>query len=620
MQQVVIGTAGHIDHGKTSLVKALTGTNTDTLAQERKRGITIDLGFAYLNKNITIVDVPGHQKFIRNMVAGASTIHIGILVIAADDGIMPQTIEHLHILNSLSINNGITVITKIDLVDDEWTDLVISEVEELETNTIFKDGPILKVDSLSNKGIGVLKQTIISLANTIKINQRSKYFKMHVDRVFSKKGYGPVVTGTIKSGRITSGDKIEILPDRLIAQIRGIQTHGGNVQEAKSGDRAALNLTKVDIKILNRGTMISSPGLVLVTNKLLANLSMSPFTSWSLKNNQRVRVHIGTTEILARIRFYGKKLEKNQEANVVFFFERTIGVTINDLFVVRSYSPMDTIASGIVLDIDFINNKEFIDKCPKETLERLRFMISNFAHHPKTLEQWSKKYFISDNEMKDNLKLLDAKITLDEGIVYFDKDLLHWGEKILSYIKEKCSIDSFYNYVEVNNIIHSFHISDIWAKLILNNLVNSNDILLESGKIILVDQSFKISNKIKLEMKNITELIKNADSEILSIKEIISLSKMNPKKVKELIFLLKDQGKIIQVNDNLIINDDAFNKLLISVRKYFKKYSKLSVSEFKNLSNLTRKNAIPILEYFDNSNITQRVENYRKAGELLFGK
>ena len=233
MQQVVIGTAGHIDHGKTSLVKALTGTNTDTLAQERKRGISIDLGFAYLNKNITIVDVPGHQKFIRNMVAGASTVHIGLLVIAADDGIMPQTIEHLHILNSLSIKNGITVITKIDLVDDEWTDLVISEVEELETNTIFKDGPILKVDSLSKKGIDVLKETIISLANSIKINQRSKFFKMHVDRVFSKKGYGPVVTGTIKSGRITSGDKIEILPDRLIAQVRGIQTHGGNVQEAK---------------------------------------------------------------------------------------------------------------------------------------------------------------------------------------------------------------------------------------------------------------------------------------------------------------------------------------------------------------------------------------------------
>ena len=620
MQQVVIGTAGHIDHGKTSLVRALTGTNTDTLAQEKQRGITIDLGFAYLNKDITIVDVPGHQKFIRNMVAGASTVHIGLLVIAADDGIMPQTIEHLHILNSLSINNGITVITKIDLVDDEWVDLVISEVKELEINTVFKNGPILKVDSLSNKGISDLKQTIISLAKTIKIKQHSKYFKMHVDRVFSKKGYGPVVTGTIKSGRITSGDKIEILPDRSIAQIRGIQTHGGDIQEAKSGDRAALNLTKVDIKILNRGTMVSSPGLISVTDKLLANLAMSPFTSWSLKNNQRVRVHIGTAEILARVRFYGKKLEKNQTTNVIFFFERTLGVNINDLFVVRSYSPMDTIASGIVLDIDFLENKKYIDECPKDILERLRFMISNYAHHPKTIEQWSKKYFISYDEMNENLKLLDAKVTLDEELVYFNKDLDNWKKRMLSYIKEKSSVDSFHNYVEVNNIVQSLGVSNKWTKFILDKLVKSNDILLKDGKIFLVDQSFDISKKIKLDMKKITELIKNTDSEILSIKEIISLSKMNPKKVKELIFLLNDQGLIIQVNDNLIINNDAFNKLLISLRKYFKKNSKISVSEFKNLSNLTRKNAIPILEFFDNSNITQREGSYRKAGDILFGK
>ena len=246
MQQVVIGTAGHIDHGKTALVKALTGTNTDTLSQEIERGITIDLGFAYLNENITIVDVPGHQKFIRNMVAGASTIHIGLLVIAADDGIMPQTVEHLHILNSLSIDNGITVITKVDLVDEEWSDLVVSEVKEIEKNTIFEDGPIFKVDSLSKEGISNLKQTIVSLSNTIKFKQHSEYFKMHVDRVFSKKGYGPVVTGTVKSGRVAIGDKIEILPEKLIVKIRGIQTHGGNVQEVNNGDRAALNIILID--------------------------------------------------------------------------------------------------------------------------------------------------------------------------------------------------------------------------------------------------------------------------------------------------------------------------------------------------------------------------------------
>ena len=620
MQQVVIGTAGHIDHGKTALVKALTGTNTDTLVQEKQRGITIDLGFAYLNENITIVDVPGHQKFIRNMVAGASTVHIGLLVIAADDGIMPQTVEHLHILNSLSIDSGITVITKVDLVDDEWSDLIVSEVKEIETNTIFEDGPILKVDSLSDKGINNLKQTIISLAKTIKYKQGTEYFKMHVDRVFSKKGYGPVVTGTVKSGRIAIGNKIEILPEKLIAQVRGIQTHGGDVQEVKSGDRAALNLTKVDIKVLNRGTTISSPGLISITNKLLANLSMSPYTSWSLKNNQRVRIHIGTAEILARVKFYRKKLDKNETGNVIFVFERPVGITVNDLFVVRSYSPMDTIASGVVLDIDFLDNKEFIDKCPKDTFERLRFMISNFAHSPRTVDEWSKKYFISENEMNENLKLLDAKVTEDAGLVYFDNSLSYWKKQILSYIKEKCSDDSFHNYVEMNNIVQSLGISDRWGRFIIENLTKSNDILFESGKITLVNQSLNISKKIKLDLKNITDIIKNADPEAISIKKIISLSKMKPKKVKEIIYLLNSQGIIMQINDSLVMNDDAFNRLLTSIRKHFEKSKTLSITEFKNLSNLTRKNAIPILEFFDSSNITQRKGNNRKAGDALFVK
>ena len=401
MKQVVIGTAGHIDHGKTALVEALTGTNTDTLAQEKQRGITIDLGFAYLNENITIVDVPGHKKFIRNMVAGASTIHIGLLVIAADDGIMPQTIEHLHILNSLSVYKGITVITKIELADEDWIDLVVSEVKEIEKNTIFQDSPILKVDSISMEGVNDLKHTILSFVNTIKFEQKSEYFKMHVDRVFSKKGYGPVVTGTVKSGTLKVGDSVEILPEKLTANVRGIQTHGGSVQKVKNGDRAALNLTKVDIKLLNRGTTISNPGLIPVIDKLLANLSMSPYTSWFLENNQRVRINIGTAEILARVRIFGKKIMKNQNSNVIILFERPVGVTIDDQFVVRSYSPLDTIASGIVLETEFEENRMFIEKCPVDTLERLRYMISNFSHNPKTIEEWSKKYFISFNEMKE---------------------------------------------------------------------------------------------------------------------------------------------------------------------------------------------------------------------------
>ena len=260
MQQVVIGTAGHIDHGKTALVKALTGIDTDTLLQEKNRGITIDLGFAYLNEKITIVDVPGHQKFIRNMVAGASTIHLGILVVAADDGVMPQTLEHLHILDSLAIINGIIVITKIDTVDDEWIEMVIQDIEKIKKGTVLSSSKIIKVDSLSGKGINNLKENILSLANTVKLPVSSENFKLYVDRVFSKQGYGTIVTGTVKSGMISNGDVVELLPDKIQATIRGIQTHGGNTNSVSMGDRAALNLSKIELGVVRLSLIhISEP-------------------------------------------------------------------------------------------------------------------------------------------------------------------------------------------------------------------------------------------------------------------------------------------------------------------------------------------------------------------------
>ena len=619
MQQVVIGTAGHIDHGKTALVEALTGINTDTLAQEKQRGITIDLGFAHLDENITIVDVPGHQKFIRNMVAGASTIHIGLLVIAADDGIMPQTIEHLYILNSLSIIKGITVITKIDLVDDDWLDLIESEVKNIEENTLFQDSPILMIDSISGKGVDDLKEAINSAVKTLNLDNKSEYYKMHVDRVFSKKGYGTVVTGTVKSGTLKVGNSVEILPGRQIAQVRGIQTHGGSIQKVKIGDRAALNLTKVDKTILNRGTTLSDPGLMSVTDKLLAHLSMSPYTSWIINNNQRVRIHIGTAEIFARVNFFQKKIKNNQASNVIIHFERPVGVTIDDPFIVRSYSPMETIANGIVLETDSNHDRKFVEQCPLDKLERLRFMIGDLSHSPKTIEEWSRKYFIPVNEMTKRLQLIDAKVTKIDSLIYFNNDLDFWVKEIQSYIEKKCNDNSFHNYIELNNIVQSLGVSERWAKYVIQRLIDSNVIIYKTGKISLVKQSVKLNEKIKIDLKNIINIIDNADSNLITIKELIKISKINPQKIKEMIFLLNNQNEIIQLNENLIMNGKSFEKLLSCIRDHFMNYETLSISDFKKISNLTRKNAIPILEFFDSREYTKRQGSDRAVGEALFG-
>ena len=618
MHQVVIGTAGHIDHGKTALVEALTGTNTDILAQEKERGITIDIGFAYLNDNITLVDVPGHQKFIRNMVAGASTIHIGLLIVAADDGIMPQTIEHLQILNSLSIKTGITVITKIDLVDDDWIDLVISDVKQLKENTIFQNSPIFTVDSKSKKGIDELKNAIISLSESVRFEDKSEFFKMHIDRVFSKTGYGPVVTGTVKSGKLEVGQTVEILPENLKAKVRGIQTHGGNVQEVNKGYRAAINLAKVDISILNRGSTLVNPGLIAVTKKLLARVTMSAYTNWSLKNNQRVRLHIGTNEILARVKLYGKKIKKDESCNLIIFLERPVGATIDDLIIIRSYSPLETIAAGIILETDFESEKQYVENCPLDINERLRYSITNNSSKPNTVDYWSKKYFVPRDSIQDKLQVINAKVTLKSGLVYFEKDLEHWKKETLSFIRKKSQNDAFHSYVELNNLMKSLQLSENWAGYIIKELVKSNNIYLKSGRIFLAEQNIGFSKEIKNDLKKINDIIDNIDSNIISIKELILLSKMNPRKTKELVFLLIDNNSLLRINDEIIMSVNAFDEILSMIKTYFIDNKIMSISDFKNLTNLTRKNAIPILEYFDNRQFTIRNGSNRVAGETLY--
>tara|TARA_X000000368_G_scaffold104979_1_gene81256 strand:- start:3260 stop:5125 length:1866 start_codon:yes stop_codon:yes gene_type:complete len=617
MHQIVIGTAGHIDHGKTALVEALTGTNTDSLQQEKSRGITIDLGFAYLNDRITIVDVPGHQKFIRNMVAGASTIHLGLLVIAADDGIMPQTLEHLHILDSLSILNGIIVLTKTDIVDKEWIDLVRLDINELKEGSILSNSRIMEVDSLTGKGIPDLKKAIISLADSVKLESNSEYFRMYIDRVFNKKGYGSVVTGTVKSGSVSKGDKVEILPEKLIATVRGIQTHGGEVSNVKFGDRAALNLSKIDNNILVRGSSLSEPEKIIINNTIVINIKMSKNTSWKIKNNQRLRIHIGTVEVLGRIILFKKELNSNQSCNAILHLENKIGITMDELFLVRSYSPLETIASGIVLDFGTKVNKELIDKYPTDRTERLVFMIKIHSNKPLTIEEWSKKYFISEKEFKTILKSLSVGV-VEDGLVYLFEDLNYWKNEVLAFIKEKTNKKSFRNYVEMNNIAINLNLSNVWSHYIIKKLENDKVLKLENGKVKIVGQVNMIDKKLDEKINNIENIIKSSPKEIVSINELIKKSTLNPKQVKELIFFLNDNGKAKIINENIIISIMAFNSLIDSVEKHFKDSENMSVSNFKDLSGFSRKNAIPMLEYFDKNGFTIRNGVERMKGEYFF--
>ena len=350
MSQVVIGTAGHIDHGKTALVKALTGTNTDRLAEEQARGMTIDLGFAFLTENITIIDVPGHEKFIRNMVSGVSTIQIGLFVIAADDGVMPQTIEHLQILSLLQIPQGVIALTKTDIADEEWTDLVEDDIRQLCKGTFLENAPIIRTSIANDSGIEDLRKILLEQAEKVHDKIDRGFFRLQVDRSFIKTGFGSVVTGTVISGELNKGDEVQILPAEKTGRVRGLQSHGKTIDTVRLGDRAAVNIAGLDKKDLWRGAELVSAGWLKPTLQIIANISMIPKTKWLIKSKQRVRIHIGTQELLARVVLLKSPQKADESGNALIQFETPAVVAMDDRFVIRSYSPMDTIGGGIVLD------------------------------------------------------------------------------------------------------------------------------------------------------------------------------------------------------------------------------------------------------------------------------
>ena len=303
---------------------------------------------------------------------------------------------------------------------------------------------------------------------------------------------------------------------------------------------------------------------------------------------------------------------------MIIYLEKSVGATINDLIIIRSYSPLDTIASGIILETNFECEKQYVENFPLDINDRLRYSITKNSSKPCTVDYWSKKYFVRKETIEDQLKVINARVTPKDGLVYLEKDLEYWKKETLSFIRKKSKDDAFHNYVELSNLMQSLQFSEKWASYIIEELVKSNDVKLKSGRIFLAKESSEVSKEIKKDLKKINDIIDNIDSNIISIKELILLSKLNPKKTKDLVFLLIDNNSLLRINDDIIISVNAFNKILSLIRKYFIDNKTMSISDFKILSNLTRKNAIPILEYFDNNHFTIRDGSNRIPGETLY--
>ncbi|MEC9273738.1 MAG: selenocysteine-specific translation elongation factor [Candidatus Neomarinimicrobiota bacterium] len=618
MSHVVIGTAGHIDHGKTSLVKALTGTDTDRLIDEKKRGMTIDLGFAFLNDNITIIDMPGHEKFVRNMVAGVSNIHIVLLVVAVDDGIMPQTKEHLQILQILNISTCIIVLTKIDLIkDEEWVDLVELEVREMTRNT-FENIEIVRTSVQTNEGIDQLKNLLlnqIAFKNDIKKND---IFRLHVDRSFSMMGFGTVVTGTVLSGELNKGDKIFVLPDNISTNVRGIQRHGEEINTVRIGDRAAINLANIELNRVFRGSQLTSSSSTISVNQFIASITITNQVIKEIKHRQRVRIHLGTAEVFARIYLIGKKtLNHNVRTNVLVKMEKNLCVFQEDLFVIRSYSPITTLGGGIILTTLIIKNlpfKSWVPLLEREPIKRFNQLI-NYSI-PKLIEEWSSITQVHITDIFKWIKDLGLFIS-ENGFVYTEDKKKESIQNIIRILQSFHDDNPLRNGMVSEVLKQQSRIEEGWFLEILSMIEKEGLIKRLGSEYALTSHEIKISDEmINLYEKLEKKIIQNGFIPITT-KEISGKFELSEKKCLELLHVLKNQKKLVKVNIDLWMHTKNIDRLYLLNKNHFQSNNELDISSFKSYTGLTRKFAIPVLEFCDKQGWTSRMGNLRIKGENL---
>ncbi|SCJ20510.1 SelB translation factor [uncultured Clostridium sp.] len=624
MKNVIIGTAGHIDHGKTTLIKALTGRETDTLAEEKKRGISINLGFTYFdlpsNKRAGIVDVPGHEKFIKNMLAGASGLDMVLLVVAADEGVMPQTIEHMDILTFLNIKKGMIVLTKSDTVDEDFIELVKEDVREKVKGTFLEDAEIIEVDSISRRGMDELITKIDKMTDEIEDKNLNAPARLNIDRVFSIKGFGTVVTGTLIEGKINVDDDLVIYPKELKAKIRSIQVHGESVETAYAGQRTAINISNVKVEEVNRGDVLASEHSLEEAMMLDVRLSIVKHTDLGLKHWDRLRLYHGTREILCRaVPLEVEEINPGESGLVQLRLEESIVAKKGDKFVVRRYSPMETIGGGIVIDTNPKKHKRF-DKAiidglkvkEKGELSAIlkEYLKNNSRNYPNIKEIMSYSGESEENVKKALNKLLDEKSVVCVNNMYMHINqynlLKENTENELKTYHKKFRLRKGMLKEEVRSKIESKFKTrefDILLELFINDdivKVEDNIVSLKDFKVVLNEKQLKIKNEIEKTL-NLAGL-----NNIYTIEDITN----NKKEYEEVLESLIG-NTVCRLEDSYIMSTKVYNNAKDRLVKYLKENNEITLGDYRDLVNSSRKNCMIILEDFDRNRITKRIENKR---------
>lgn len=578
MKNIIIGTAGHIDHGKTTLVKFLTGKDTDTLPDEKRRGITIDIGFSYLDlengKKAGIVDVPGHEKFIKNMTAGVSGIDYLLLLTACDDGVMPQTEEHFKIAELLGIKQGIIVLTKTDLADEQRIKEVRKQVRNLVKNSFLENAEIIEVSIKNPFSYKNLKNIIIKDIKSLQISQKeNEPFRMYIDRCFSVKGFGTVVTGTSLTGRISVGDIINIYPLKIKSKVKGIEIHGEKQNFAEAGNRLALNLSGVEKSQIKRGDIVLSEENFVESERV--DIMFTALEEISVKNNQRIRFHIGTREVMGRIRFFGHDIvkEKGRYPAQLLLEENITGI-YGELGIIRNFSPLYTVGGAKILNI----SGEKVKRSSVEYTEKLL----ELDEMGKTSVQ--EKNILNSEYLKNILEDFHKKSRLKRGILRAELKNRYFPQE---------SLQSFRNFIDEN---------------ISLGIIKSETVL-EKEYISL--RNFKI--KLTKEEKQLKEIIfKKYKEQIFNFQKYENIKNATADKNFDIIHnYMAEEKMIIFLGEDFWILRGYLTEAEKQIREFLNKNGKITISEFRELFGINRKSALLILEKFDKKEITERISDYR---------
>lgn len=625
MKNIIIGTAGHVDHGKTALIKALTGIETDRIKEEKKRGITIELGFAYLDlpdgEKAGIIDVPGHEKFVKNMLAGAGGIDLALLVVAADEGFMPQTREHLGILSLLNISEGIIVVTKKDMVDEDWLEIVCDEVRQEVQGTFLENAQIIPVSSYTGEGIEQLRQAIFTMIDQkTQIKNLDVPFRIPVDRIFSVEGFGTVITGTLIEGTMKVGDPVTVYPSRIESRIRNLQVHSQDVQEAYAGQRVAVNLAGLKKTDLNKGDVIAVPDSMHTTMMIDIHLTVLKDCDREIRNATRLHLYHGARDILCKIVLLDRdSVGAGESCYAQLRLEEEIAVKTGDRFVLRFYSPVETIGGGVILDSNPFKHKRN-DAVVLESLklkeggsdrEKISAALRDYSARFETLDFLQIQTGIPKEQFDQQInKLIKDKVAFrvsDNVVIHTDylNRLKDSAVKLLeSYHKENPLREGMKKDEFRNKLIKYEDISVV--DKITDSLVNRKVLKYVNNCVALADFEVQQDNN-QQEIEN--AFLQGGFSP--ESPDQIAARFPKVKNFKQVLESLVNTGKLVRVEEKILLHADYYNKALTLAKEHVDQNGQITLAEMRDLMSASRKFAVAVLEYWDKRGITKKVGDAR---------